>query len=82
MAEIWGAEEKTRARLAARRFADLYGAKFGKVVDELEVLLAFYDFPPSAGCTCHLEPDQSTFATVRHGTRVTKGPCSRAAAWP
>jgi hypothetical protein len=32
LAEIWGAEDKTHARLAAKRFADLSGAKFGKAV--------------------------------------------------
>ncbi|MGX7671227.1 IS256 family transposase [Plantactinospora sp. DSM 117369] len=84
LAEIWGAEDKTRAELAARRFADLYGAKFAKAVakvtDDLDVLLTFYDFP--AEHWVHLRtsnPIESTFATVRHRTRVTKGPGSRAA---
>jgi len=84
LAEIWGAEDKTHARLAARRFADLYGAKFGKavakVVDDLDVLLAFYDYP--AEHWVHLRtsnPIESTFATVRNRTRITKGPGSRAA---
>jgi hypothetical protein len=37
-------------------------------------------FPPSTGCTCG-PPIRygSTFATVRHRTKVTKGPGSRAA---
>jgi len=84
LAEIWGAEDKTHAHLAARRFADLYGAKFGKavgkVVDDLDVLLAFFDLP--AEHWVHLRtsnPIESTFATVRHRTKVTKGPGSRAA---
>ncbi|MEW2386520.1 IS256 family transposase [Micromonospora sp. NPDC047707] len=84
LAEIWGAEDKTHAQLAARRFADLYGAKFGKAVakvtDDLDVLLTFYDYP--AEHWVHLRtsnPIESTFATVRHRTRVTKGPGSRAA---
>jgi len=84
LAEIWGAEDKRHAQLAARRFADLYGAKFpkavAKVVDDLDVLLSFYDFP--AEHWVHLRtsnPIESTFATVRHRTRVTKGPGSRAA---
>src|SRR4051794_30411349 len=84
LAEIWGAEDKTHARLAARRFAELYGAKFGKavakVVDDLEVLLAFYDYP--AEHWQHLRttnPIESTFATVRHRTKITRGPGSRAA---
>ncbi|MEU4645829.1 IS256 family transposase [Micromonospora sp. NPDC023814] len=84
LAEIWGAENKTHAQLAARRFAGLYGAKFGKAVakvtDDLDELLAFYDYP--AEHWVHLRtsnPIESTFATVRHRTRVTKGPGSRAA---
>src|ERR687896_698595 len=45
-----------------------------------ETLLAFYDFP--AEHWPHLKttnPIESTFATVRLRTRVTKGPGSRAA---
>ncbi|MEO3929745.1 IS256 family transposase [Micromonosporaceae bacterium B7E4] len=84
LAEIWGAETKTHAQLAAKRFADLYGAKFGKAVtkvtNDLDVLLTFYDYP--AEHWVHLRtsnPIESTFATVRHRTRVTKGPGSRPA---
>jgi putative transposase len=84
LAEIWGAEDKDHARAAAARFAQAYGARFGKAVakvtDDLEELLAFYDFP--AEHWIHLRttnPIESTFATVRHRTRVTKGPGSRAA---
>jgi transposase-like protein len=43
-------------------------------------LLAFYDFP--AEHWVHLRttnPIESTFATVRHRTKVTKGPGSKAA---
>ena len=46
----------------------------------MEELLAFYDYP--AGHRVHLRttnPIESTFATVRHRTKVTKGPGSRAA---
>src|SRR4030095_4083711 len=84
LAEIWGAEDKRHAYAAAKGFADLYGAKFrkasGKITDDLDVLLAFYDFP--AEHWVHLRtsnPIESTFSTVRHRTRVTKGPGSRAA---
>ncbi|MFJ2030016.1 transposase [Streptosporangium sp. NPDC087985] len=45
-----------------------------------EKLLPFYDFP--AEHWVHLRttnPIESTFATVRHRTKVTKGPGSRAA---
>lgn len=84
MAEIYNAEHATGARAAAKRFADLYGTKFGKAVakvtDDLDELLAYYDFP--AEHWVHLRtsnPIESTFATVRHRTNVTKGPGSRAA---
>jgi transposase-like protein len=49
-------------------------------VDDTEQLLAFYDFP--AEHWVHLKtsnPIESTFATVRLRTKVTKGPGSRAA---
>ncbi len=72
------------SRSARRAFAALFGAKYpkavAKVVDDREQLLAFYDFP--AEHWRHLKtsnPIESTFATVRLRTRVTKGPGSRAA---
>ncbi|MDD7942565.1 IS256 family transposase [Actinomycetospora lutea] len=84
LAEIWNAEDKTHALDAARAFEAAYGAKFpkavAKVTGELETLLAFYGFP--AEHWQHLRttnPIESTFATVRHRTRVTRGPGSRAA---
>jgi transposase-like protein len=56
LAEIWGAEDKTHAQVAAKRFTAAYGAKFSKatakVTDDLDELLAFYDYRPSTGCTC------------------------------
>jgi transposase-like protein len=84
LAEIWNAEDKDHALKAVRAFADTYGAKFSKAVakvtDDIDELLAFYDFP--AEHWIHLRttnPIESTFATVRHRTKVTKGPGSRAA---
>lgn len=84
LAEIWDAEDKTHTQLTARRFADLHGVKFAKAVakvtDDLDELLSFDDYP--AEHWVHLRtsnPIESTFATVRHRTRVTKGPGSRAA---
>jgi len=84
LAEIWGAEDKNHARQAARAFDAAYGAKFpkaaAKITDDLDQLLAFYDYP--AEHWVHLRttnPIESTFATVRHRTKVTKGPGSRAA---
>jgi transposase-like protein len=84
LAEIWNAEDKDHALAAVKAFEAAYGAKFGKavakVVNDLDELLAFYDFP--AEHWIHLRttnPIESTFATVRHRTKVTKGPGSRAA---
>jgi putative transposase len=51
-----------------------------KIVDDAQALLAFYDFP--AQHWIHQKttnPIESTFATVRLWTKVTKGPGSRAA---
>lgn len=84
IAEITTAENKTHAVKAAKAFADEYGAKWpkaaAKITDDLDVLLAFYDYP--AEHWVHLRttnPIESTFATVRLRQRVTKGPGSRAA---
>jgi transposase-like protein len=84
LAEIWGAEDKHHARAAAKAFDAAYGAKFpkatAKITDDLDELLAFYDCP--AEHWVHLRttnPIESTFATVRHRSKVTKGPGSRAA---
>ena len=61
-----------------------FEAKYPKAVECLvkdrDALLAFYDFP--AEHWIHLRttnPIESTFATVRHRTKVTKGPGSKAA---
>jgi putative transposase len=51
-----------------------------KIVDDAEALLTFFDFP--AEHWIHLKttnPIESTFATVRLRTKVTKGPGSKAA---
>ena len=84
LAEIYNAEDKTHARAAAKAFAAEFGAKWpkaaAKITDDLDVLLAFYDYP--AEHWIHLRttnPIESTFATVRLRQRVTKGPGSRAA---
>ncbi len=84
LAEIWNAEDRRHALDAVRAFQAAYGAKFGKAVakitDDLEELLAFYDFP--AEHWIHLRttnPIESTFATVRNRSKITKGPGSRAA---
>jgi transposase-like protein len=84
LAEIWGAEDKDHALAAVKAFEAAYSAKFpkaaAKITDDAAELLAFYDCP--AEHWVHLRttnPIESTFATVRHRTKVTKGPGSRAA---
>jgi transposase-like protein len=84
LAEIWNAEDKQHALEAVKAFDTAYGAKFPtavtKITDDVDELLAFYDYP--AEHWIHLRttnPIESTFATVRHRTKVTKGPGSRAA---
>jgi transposase-like protein len=84
LAEIRDAEDRDHAARAIDAFAQQFGAKWpkavAKIVDDAEELLAFYDFP--AEHWIHLKttnPIESTFATVRLRTKVTKGPGSRAA---
>jgi transposase-like protein len=84
LAEIWNAEDRRHALDAVRAFETAYGAKFpkavAKITDDVEELLAFYDYP--AEHWIHLRttnPIESTFATVRHRTKITRGPGSRTA---
>jgi transposase-like protein len=84
LAEIRDAENREHAEKAITVFANLFGTKHpkavAKIVDDAEQLLTFYDFP--AEHWVHLKtsnPIESTFATVRLRTKVTKGPGSRAA---
>src|SRR3954449_2956027 len=83
LAEIWNAEDRRHAMDAVKAFEAAYGAKFpkavAKITDDVEELLAFYDFP--AEHWIHLRttnPIESTFATVRNRSKITKGPGSRA----
>ncbi|MGW3943149.1 IS256 family transposase [Streptomyces phaeochromogenes] len=83
--DIYNAEDREHAAEAVKAFAKQYSAKFPKavkkIVDDEDDLLAFYGFP--AEHWIHLRttnPIESTFATVRLRTNVTKGAGSRAAA--
>ncbi len=76
--EIWMAEGRDDAEKAFDRFLAKYQAKYDKATDCLakdrDTLLAFYDFP--AEHWKHIRtgnPIESTFATVRHRTRRSKG---------
>jgi putative transposase len=84
LAEIRDAQDRGHAVTAINVFTHEFGAKWpkavAKIVDDAEQLLTFFDFP--AEHWIHLKttnPIESTFATVRLRTKVTKGPGSRAA---
>ena len=82
--EMYLSPTKEAALIAYRRFLSEYSAKYPKATECLRkdenVLFTFYDFP--AEHWAHLRttnPIESTFATVRHRTRQTKGCGSRIA---
>jgi transposase-like protein len=82
--EMYMAPTREDGLNALESFIDLYQAKYPKacecLVKDKEVLFAFYDFP--AEHWSHIRstnPIESTFATVRHRTRQTKGCGSRKA---
>jgi putative transposase len=82
--EIWMADTRENAHEAFHLFLETYQAKYPKACQCLEkdrdVLLTFYDFP--AEHWIHLRttnPIESTFATVKHRQRKTKGNGSRLA---
>jgi transposase-like protein len=84
LAEIRDAPDREHAEQAIEVFARDYGVKWpkavAKITDDAEELLCFFDFP--AEHWLHLKtsnPIESTFASVRLRTRVTKGPGSKAA---
>ena len=84
LVEIRDAPDRPHAQRAIEVFARDYGVKWpkaaAKITDDAEALLCFFDFP--AEHWVHLKtsnPIESTFASVRLRTRVTKGPGSKAA---
>src|SRR6266481_4577188 len=77
IAEIWNAEDREHAAAAGHAFATDYGAKWpkavAKITDDLDELLAFYDYP--AEHWIHLRtttPLVPSSATVRHRAKVKK----------
>lgn len=82
---IYNAEDRDRALKAATAFEEAYGAKipkaFKKIVDGVDELPAFYDFPAEHWIRLRTtNPIESTFAAVRLRTKVTLGPGSAVAA--
>lgn len=90
MRDIYNAEDIDKAQLAVKAFDIDYGKKYpkavAKIIDDLDVLLEFFKYPAEHGI--HLRTTnsiESTFATVRLRTNVTKGPGSRVRpelSWP
>jgi len=85
LSEIIEAPSRKDAKLALEVFREEYGAKYPKALSKLDrdwtPLTAFYDYP--AEHWRHLRttnPIESSFATVRLRTRVTKGAGSKTAA--
>ncbi len=83
--EMAEAPSRADARAALERFREEFDAKYPKAVSKLDkdwtALTAFYDFP--AEHWRHLRttnPIESSFATVKLRTRVTKGAGSKKAA--
>jgi transposase-like protein len=81
---IWQADTKKEAEAAFDHFLELYGTKYDKAClclkKDRAVLLTFYSFP--AEHWRHLRttnPIESSFATIRHRARQTKGNGSRLA---
>jgi len=82
--DMYMAPSRDEAEKAFEEFFHLYEKKYPKacgcLLKDKEDLFTFYDFP--AQCWQHIRttnPIESTFATVRHRTRQTKGCGSRKA---
>ncbi len=80
--DIWMAEDRADAAKAFDNFEERFGAKYPEAVECLskdrDALLAFYDFP--AEHWTHIRTTnviESSFATIRHGTRQAKGCVTR-----
>ena len=79
---IWQAETKENAEAAFDQFEGLFEAKYPKAVHCLQKdrqeLMAFYDFPAQHWQSLRTtNPIESTFGTIRHRTRRSKGCLTR-----
>lgn len=80
--EIWQAETRDNAEKAFDLFIRQYDAKYPKATTCLQKdrdeLLAFYDFPAKHWQSLRTtNPIESTFGTIRHRTKRSKGCLSR-----
>ena len=79
---IWQAETKTEAEKALELFVKTYEPKYPNATlclqKDREELMAFYDFPAQHWQSIRTSnPIESTFATIRHRTKRSKGCLSR-----
>jgi len=80
--EIWQAETKDDAERAFDLFLNTYEPKYPKATlclqKDREELMAFYDFPAQHWQSIRTSnPIESTFGTIRHRTKRSKGCLSR-----
>ena len=80
--EIWQAETKADAEKAFDLFIESYEAKYPKAAiflqKDREEMLAFYDFPALHWQSIRTSnPIESTFGSIRHRTKRSKGCLSR-----
>ncbi|MCP5087034.1 MAG: IS256 family transposase, partial [Rhodobacteraceae bacterium] len=80
--EIWQAPTKKAAEQAYDLFIETYEAKYPKATlclqKDSEELLSFYDFPAEHWQSIRTtNPIESTFGTIRHRTKRSKGCLSR-----
>jgi len=79
---IWQAETKANAEQAFDLFVTTYEAKYPKATlclhKDREELMAFYDFPATHWQSLRTSnPIESTFGTIRHRTKRSKGCLTR-----
>ena len=80
--EIWQAETKQDAEKAFDLFIETFEPKYPKaslcLQKDQEELMAFYDFPAQHWQSLRTtNPIESTFATIRHRTKRSKGCLTR-----
>ncbi len=80
--DIWQAETREAAEKAFEAFVKMFEAKYPKATQCLQKdrdeLLAFYDFPAQHWQSLRTtNPIESTFGTIRHRTKRSKGCLSR-----
>ena len=80
--DTWQADTRKAAESAFEKFERMYEAKYPKAVQCLhkdrDELMAFYDFPAKHWQSLRTtNPIESTFGTIRHRTKRSKGCLSR-----